>query len=247
MAPIKFEEAIKEKLEGRTIPPSPQAWEKISGQITTAQKPTKKGIAWYAIAASVIGLLIAMLIFYKADRETMVQEKPVVFTPKNKADKELPQLKEGLIEISGNSGAIAKTKELNISTSINKVAPNHTITAQNNAALPMAQKPKLQLEHQTNLAIDILIDEKINLVVAQVDALALQNSTVSDAEIDALLRKAQEQILTQELFKESNSIDALALLNQAETELDLSVRDQLFETLKNGYLKVRTALADRNK
>jgi hypothetical protein len=39
----------------------------------------------------------------------------------------------------------------------------------------------------------------------------------------------------------------MALLNQAETELDLSVRDQLFEALKSGYLKVRTAVADRDK
>ncbi|WP_047419147.1 hypothetical protein [Cellulophaga sp. Hel_I_12] len=252
MAPIKFEEDIKEKFEGRSIPPSPQVWEKISGQITTTHKTTKKGFAWYAIAASVIGLLIAMLVFFNAGKEAMNQEKPVVFTPQNRVNKELPQSKEELIEIIGSSSTIANAKEPYTSTSKNKVTPNNNEanTAQNKAALAIdkvVHKPKLQLENKTNLAMDVLIDQKINLVVAQVDALALQNATVSDAEIDALLRKAQEEILRQKLFTDSNSVDALALLHQAETELDLSVRDQLFETLKNGYLKVRTALADRNK
>jgi len=35
-------------------------------------------------------------------------------------------------------------------------------------------------------------------------------------------------------------------LNEVEGELDISFREQIFESLKTGFLKVRTAVADRN-
>jgi len=38
----------------------------------------------------------------------------------------------------------------------------------------------------------------------------------------------------------------MALLTEVEGELDQSFRDQIFEKLKSGFLKVRTAVADRN-
>ncbi|NNK21468.1 MAG: hypothetical protein HKP07_09175, partial [Flavobacteriaceae bacterium] len=42
-------------------------------------------------------------------------------------------------------------------------------------------------------------------------------------------------------------VDALALLADVEEEVNRSFRDQLFEKLKDGYLKVRTAIAYRNE
>jgi len=39
--------------------------------------------------------------------------------------------------------------------------------------MPIEHKPKFTLREQDNLAMYVLIDEKINLVLAQVDCLAL--------------------------------------------------------------------------
>jgi len=36
-------------------------------------------------------------------------------------------------------------------------------------------------------------------------------------------------------------------LAEVEDELDESFRDQIFDALKTGYLKLRTAVADRNQ
>ena len=70
---------------------------------------------------------------------------------------------------------------------------------------------------------------------------------VTDAEVDSLLRAAQRQILTDKLFADSGSVDAMSLLAEVEDELDESFRDQIFDALKSGYLKLRTAVADRNQ
>ncbi|MEL6919028.1 MAG: hypothetical protein AAFO99_15030 [Bacteroidota bacterium] len=91
-----------------------------------------------------------------------------------------------------------------------------------------------------------IIDIKIAEVIAQVDQLEQDNAIVTNAEIDSLLRVAQKEILTDKLVKGNKKVDPAVLLAEAEFELDKSFRDQIFETLKNGYLKVRTAVADRN-
>jgi acyl carrier protein len=92
-----------------------------------------------------------------------------------------------------------------------------------------------------------IIHEKIAEIVAQVEVLEKENSTVTDAEIDSLLRNAQRQILEDKMFRKDRSVDAMALLADVEDELDRSFRDEIFDALKDGFLKVRTAVADRNR
>ena len=91
-----------------------------------------------------------------------------------------------------------------------------------------------------------LINTKVLEVLARVDVLEEDNEALTDAKVDSLLRKAQEEILTDKLFRNNRSVDAMALLSEVESELDKSFRDQIFESLKTGFLKVRTAVADRN-
>ncbi|UWX54196.1 hypothetical protein NYZ99_14555 [Maribacter litopenaei] len=90
-----------------------------------------------------------------------------------------------------------------------------------------------------------ILDAKIAEVIAKVDIIEL-NGKVSDAEVDSLLLNAQKEILREKLFNMDKSVNAMALLSEVEEELDQSFRDQIFETLKTGFLKVRTAVADRN-
>ena len=82
-------------------------------------------------------------------------------------------------------------------------------------------------------------------IVAQLDVLE-QYSAITDAEVDSLLKRAQDEILRDKLFNTDKSVDALALLTEVEGELDQSFRDQIFNSLKASFIKVRTAVADRN-
>lgn len=94
---------------------------------------------------------------------------------------------------------------------------------------------------------DKLIAQKVEEVVAQVELMEISQQDVTDAEVDSLLRAAQRQILTDKLFSKSGSVDAMSLLAEVEDELDESFRDQIFDALKTGYFKLRTAVADRNQ
>ncbi|MCB0471304.1 MAG: hypothetical protein KDC51_12650, partial [Flavobacteriaceae bacterium] len=67
MAPIKFEDNLKETLEKRTIQPSKDAWNTLENKLDTTSGNTSKTRFWiWGIAASIVGiLLISTLVFKK--------------------------------------------------------------------------------------------------------------------------------------------------------------------------------------
>lgn len=239
----KLEKHIKERLEGRKLTPSVQAWDKVSAKINIDEKPKQKGWYLYAIAASFIGILFISIFFFKSEesKENTIQVVEEINTKeeqiKTKTDdinfKNIEPTKSTVVEIDSNNSAQEKLDDNNLG-----VLPVQTKVAQETVKEPLQDS---FLKESNGI-----IAQKVNEVVAQVEFLENTNAEVSDAEIDSLLRTAQRQILSEQLFTESGSVDAMALLSEVEIELDDSFRDQIFDALKDGYSKLRTAVADRN-
>ncbi|MDC6384260.1 hypothetical protein D2V93_00035 [Flagellimonas taeanensis] len=243
----KLEKHIKEKLEERTITPSPGAWDKIASQLDAA--PKKKGKKWqvYAMAASFVGILLLSLLFVNKGKtipEIQVVEEKVdqidmekkneTQSPRQELTKTLPVQEETKVVNNGlepmpEENPKGFTDELPISQPV------------------LAQEETKQLERDKLIKeSDALITQKVEEVVAQVQHMEGLNRGVSDAEVDSLLREAQKQIMADKLFPKNGSVDAMTLLAEVEEELDESFRDQIFDALKEGYFKLRTAVADRN-
>ncbi len=151
---------------------------------------------------------------------------------------------------------------------IKQNAVEEKITISQKAILKESDRPKVRVETIININSQIastgsvsdkvikanavpikteqLINAKIAEIVAQVDLMENNNLPISNAEVDSLLRKAQNEVLADKIFNKEGKVDAMALLNEVEGELDKSFREQIFESLKTGFLKVRTAVADRN-
>jgi hypothetical protein len=248
MAPINFEEHIKKQLSDREIKPSENAWSKISKDIETNNSKNKKGVFWYAIAASLISLFVVLVYFFKHQGESIMNTNPVVEENKteiiegnNKSNETLQK------DISTENTVATLDNEKNTPVS-NTVQNSKILLIEKDKALNVVNEQSNTLTTLANNLTEkeLVIQYKINDLVAKVDSLELNNIAITDAEVDSLLRRAQNEILEQKIFKNNNSVDAMALLNEAENELDASFRDQLFDKLKNGYLKVKTALADRN-
>ena len=73
MAPIKFEENIKEKLERRSLQTSVDAWQSLEQKLNAADKKRHKNkFWWFGIAASVIGLLFILQQFTSFDSSNQV-------------------------------------------------------------------------------------------------------------------------------------------------------------------------------
>ncbi|MEL6919027.1 MAG: hypothetical protein AAFO99_15025 [Bacteroidota bacterium] len=88
MAPVKFEEQIKDKLKNRKIKPSGEAWDKIVNNMDASQHTKKKSFFWYGIAAGFVGLMIISLWYFKPVEAEIIKDIEVVDVPKKEVDEE---------------------------------------------------------------------------------------------------------------------------------------------------------------
>lgn len=245
MAPNKFEKHIKKALEQREIQPSAEAWDKLSEQLKGSSKTKKKGFTWYAVAASFIGLLIVSVLLFNGLNKKNAIENQVVKKPKKaqeireQKDTEVVQL-DTLKALKDNQPVerivVEATKE------IEPILNSEIVLTQDFKDDSSSARYEKSLDNSEQI-----INTKILEIVAQVDELEQLNNSVTEAEVDSLLRQAEQEVLNNKLFHADQSVDAMALLTEVEDELNQSFRDQIFNSLKSGFLKVRTAVADRNK
>ena len=62
MAPIKFEEQLKDKLEKRTMSPSEDSWSKLSQRLDDDEQKSKNTIFWWLSIAAGIIIMIAVTV-----------------------------------------------------------------------------------------------------------------------------------------------------------------------------------------
>ncbi|MEZ7494100.1 hypothetical protein QO206_01285 [Leeuwenhoekiella aequorea] len=244
MAPMKFEENIREKLEKREINPSPSAWEQIESELdASAARKEKKSFGWFFIAASFIGILvIAGMFFLNTD---LPENQQIVVNPVEEI-KTQEQITDAIDEVN------VPDKELELNSSpedalVNekKIEEKSVITKKPTQMFAATEKTKKiePLEEPVKNLINTEVDNLLSKVEQQ------ENTGVaySDAEIDKLLREAQREIITEKLFKNAQQeVSAQALLYEVEEELDPSFRDRIFEALKEGFVKAREAVVSRN-
>lgn len=254
MGKLKFEETFSKKLKSREIEPKAGSWEQLSKRLDSSEE-NKKGPAfwWIGIAATIIG---AILIFGSFFNESVSNSPGIVNVPVERSLEEETELHQ-------NSSEEVKRKEIVFEE---KKEVIETPTSAKTLKVSEEQKPTVRNRKSAVAAIDksAKVQEAIlkepELKVAEVpeisqsieDAIAEvvqqeNEGNITEAEIDALLAKAAAQISQTENKKiYSENIDARSLLREVEFEMEESFREKVFEVLKEGYLKARTAVANRN-
>ena len=245
MAPIKFEENIKEKLEKRTLQPSGQAWNSLSDRLDVDAKNTPNKTLWFlGIAAILVGILFMVNMFFNTS-ETNNQTPVLVDTEAKEietiqnnivieSEETLVSIEEKKVEVDNISdGKIEshKTKKESV-VSKNSQAKNSSIALEKNIQEP-----------EEIISNSLLETPSVETELAQLKTQINKNQTETD--IDALLKKAQQNIAEKSQTK-TYSIDANKLLQDVEEDMDESFRAKVFETVKTNYIKVKTAVAQRN-
>ncbi|MBT8394492.1 MAG: hypothetical protein KJN66_06530 [Bacteroidia bacterium] len=256
MAPVKYEENIKDKLEKRTIEPSENAWNKLSQKLDAQDESSNKSIVWWlGIAASLIGVfLISGLVFNNSNKDAVLPA--VVATP----FKDTPKIQEVIPEPDAvTENEIKPSKEIVISSKIS----NQNFIKQNTLEKTINNKnskrenelvAQKSIEQESDKSIDGIhskstIEKSIsNEIIAQVQDLEIENDQVSDKEVESLLHSAQSNIDKSHIFSKKSglTVDANSLLLDIETDLDQTFRNKMFNTLIAGYNTVRVAMTERN-
>ncbi|EZH74575.1 hypothetical protein ATO12_12470 [Aquimarina atlantica] len=264
---MKFEEKMKDKLEQRAIQPSSDSWERLTTQLDSAKKQKKesKKVQWYSIAAIFVGVLILTSIlmnqnpvseqnntqFVDNGNEVIKKENIEVVENKDIQQKNIEKNNSKIVEESSTPDKIA-TPSLK-----KKNVPLEIIIPGDKIAKKMLENKKYDTELVENgrtidrtknkvLPVDsLIIEDKVAGVVAQIQELQKNNAQVTDDEINALLLEAQREISTAKILK-SSTVSASNLLQDVEAELDETFKQRVFEALKTGFQKVKTAVVERD-
>jgi len=273
MAPIKFEENIREKLQERELQPSKDSWSQLSKKLGHAPAPKNNRRVWMAVAAGFMGLLLVVSYVLTTGDEsesTQLADENII-TPSEVEDViEAPKLEDNTINITPVIASETVENDLNEPSmeAENKMIPKKDIAAikvkedqpQKKVATelnPIINKEaivgvtnelkELPNEKTVPSEEDIFVENKVDAVVTAVRQIEELNNAVTAEEINALLTKAQRDIATNRILASSNNkIDPSALLQDVESEMERSFRDKVFEALGEGYNKVRTAVVERN-
>jgi len=267
MAPIKFDEHIKEQLEQRSLSPSSDAWRKLEQRLEEHEdKGKNKNFWWIGIAASFIGVLLVVSFLLK-DEKPAVETDVMVGTEQSDTIDNTQIKKEKAIISEENKAQIA---DVNPDESESKSVQNQPVVAKEAKQQRSISNSEgsLKLNTYKDAVAEVEIDQqkasealKINAIPSQdietskaqevaLQILKLQETKagVTDEEIEALLDAAHKEITLQRIYNEdTNTVDAEALLRDVELDIEEeSFRSKVFEMLKAGYKEIKTAVAERN-
>lgn len=268
MAPIKFEEQIKDKLEKRTVTPSSDTWSKLSQQLDVEDKRNKKSsFWWFGIAASIVALVFVSITYFEQDDETSIDTIIVkdnikeVLSP-DKEDKLINNnetLEKEVIATDNSEETFSENKEKQETPTV--VVKKKTEATLDKVAIKpitnaiakvkkqdVSKDDKLELKTPPSNVLAPIENIEFKSVIAQLKKIKTENkNTVTDKQIDSLLKSASRELLMDKALKKGNNVvDADALLRYAEEDLGQSFRTRIYEVLKSGFKEVKTAVANRN-
>lgn len=252
MAPIKFEEHIKESLEKRRIEPSSKSWDALSSQLDDSSKKKSPIWLWMGVAASFAGLVFLATTFFNSTNNTVSTEHNIVETTVNEQD--------------GKTKTTDSYKESKEATTI---AEETTITPTINTN---TKKVSTQSKPKASQKYDIAINEprnpnttkqsKESSIVNETEALteiALQepkfqfeevsedialNNELTDEHIENLLKAASARNANK-MKNENLSVDPSALLSDAEIQVERTFREKVFTVIKSGLEEVKSSVVTR--
>ncbi|PKP25878.1 MAG: hypothetical protein CVU03_05970 [Bacteroidetes bacterium HGW-Bacteroidetes-2] len=238
----KLDTQIKNKLEQREILPSPKSWEQLREQLDTNDKKSTISFWSIGIAASILaGILVASLVFTNITS----QKKPMLV----ETNQEAPIKNKQQIVIANDVKTTKKTY-VNHPVKISKVkTTKKAIVSQENenSTTPLLVLEEVEVLQKTMPEEMLHINQKIEEILSNIAEQDLKNTTLTDAEVDSLLLEAATKIWkNNRASPNSAGITAFSLLNSVEEELDQTFRERIFEMLKDGFLKTKEAVANRN-
>lgn len=252
MAPIKFEEHLKEKLEKRTIQPSDEAWKTLANRLDQHhENKNRKTFWWLGFAASIVGITLVAILVFDGLESTSI--KPTVVDVENQEEVKSEAVASENVETTQLENTTNHDQEQKSSTQ-EKPIPEETKTLKTPVVLKEAvastdvkeQEPAMNSLENPVKPSDFE-QSKLNEVVAKIQRLNAENEGITEAELDALLKLAEREILTNRTYNAATkTVDAKALLEGVEAELEQTFRTKVFEALKNSYVTVKTAVAERN-
>ena len=262
MAPNKFEKHIKEQFEKRQISPSEDSWDKLRSRLDAEEKKSSRISRkwWLGMAAAAVTALIIGSFVMKTDipgTSPSIVDNPIEEIEENKPTPENANYRPE-VELASEEIEAEKISEERVESDKGKTVQKPEKTANNSQIAAVNDQIPKKNEQHTSEIIEIaspeeqivqneVLESKLEQIIAEVNAKEAGGDKMTNDEVDQLLASAAKDISKSSHFRyTAGSVDAISLLEDVEEELDASFRDKVFEMLKDGFVKARTAVATRN-
>lgn len=252
MGQLKFERKFREKLNEREIDPKASSWEELSVRLDSEEKKRNPFFWWVGIAATIIG---GILIFGSFFNEPKADTPEIVNVPTEKAEQIENRNQQNTSEdVEPEAIAFEESEAINETPASENILKDSeeqepSIRQNKSSVAAVYKSSKVQepvLEPEIIVAGVQEIPQSIRNTGSEV-VLKERRGNVTDAEVDALLAEASSQLKysrEQKVFSEK--ITANALLWDVEMEMEASFREKVFEVVKDGLIKARIAVTNRN-
>lgn len=239
MEPNKLEQEFKNKLEQRTIEPSPMAWDRLDAMLSVGEEKKKPNSTWMYMAASFLVFLMAGVFLLNQEKES---GSGTINKGSGIVNEEEPVKKE-------NATGPLRTEEHSATESM--TAPQRTENAV--ATTQTVQKPSgsSSSKKQNSKSASGNIKEKSNVAPINNEGVAaVTNQGIKEMismpnpdEADKLLAASGDVAHKK---KKSIKVDANSLLSSVEGELDESFRDKALQGVVKNFNAVKSSVANRN-
>ncbi|WP_299895414.1 hypothetical protein [uncultured Aquimarina sp.] len=226
MAPLKFEDNIKDKLEQRTIQPSDAIWERLDQELDakSGQKKVKK-YWWMGLAASIVGVLMTTTFFTNSSDSLKPSNNQLVEVTNEKNDSKqsedidvvnIDALKEEEIIVNKET---TEAIEKEINTPITKKNKEERIQNKKSLRSTIATIESVQkVEENSEEDTKIVITEKSEVITHPIkeieDPLEI-NKGVIDNKVSGIVAQV-EQLEQNNKVVTDEEIEALLLKAQHE-------------------------------
>lgn len=233
MEPNNIENQIREKLNSREIQPSAQAWDRLDAMLTVAEeKKTKRSFfsfKYIGIAASVL-VFVTLGLFYFNQKNTTIETQNTVVETEN-GSKETPNSKFQIPNIENK-----QNNEVAVS---NEKMTTHNPKLETRNSQPTSNEVSIITQNQE----EAIVNQEI--VSPKQEVKTIKKTSMVD--VDELLASVEKDRKKETKVSKSNiNIDAKSLLSEVDTELDMTFRQRVLNTVNKNYKSVKEAVANRN-
>lgn len=235
MEPNNIEDQIRGKLNSREIQPSAQAWDRLDAMLTVAEeKKTKRSFfsfKFIGIAASVLVFVTLGLFYFNQKNITIENQNTVVETESKKQNtEETIPVTENPILVKGQNNEVAVS---------NEKMTTHNPKLETRNSQPTSNEVSIITQNQE----EAIVNQEI--VSPKQEVKTIKKTSMVD--VDELLASVEKDRKKETKVSKSNiNIDAKSLLSEVDTELDMTFRQRVLNTVNKNYKSVKEAVANRN-
>ena len=229
MKQYNFEDQLERKLNERVIAPSPDAWERVAYNRQQQQKRRKKNPLWYLIPVAAVLCIGAFLVLSNSNTPSVNKNRIVVREQKQDAEPKIHQ--QVIIDLPTETAVAARSETMSVNTTH---IPANSIHQEIEKEIA---NPTNTLPYQQDIEL-----QKANEVAVAISEIIKKDGPVTDDMIDSLLLKAQREIALERIEKDNKGTDEAALLKEAETQVEKSFRDKVYDVFNHKFRTIKIAI-----